>query len=457
VASSRVWQTGAHASRPHMTKAPNEILETAARLLSVPESSADGLRALANFAAQQRNASMMFDSLRALWRRGDATMKDQLALARAYFLLGDLHRALILLNRLSREADVDAELLTLRAMTAVFAGRPAMALREAAAASEALDSTDANGMERRAADWLVNYLAGFLERPGRSRPYGRAALIHRWRGLKPPIETPVIALLDYRSPDLHGASRNLGDWIQTVAALRHVARLGGLEWTYDDPDMAVVLQRTAATWIDEERIAINGKAHLAVLDRDFPWPAAHRFPERPVWAIYNGWFCHSAFGRMAAMPAPENLQPLLVSFHLARAEDLTGAVVEWLRKFEPVGCRDWSTVYWLANQGVQCFFSGCLTLTLASATAIGGEGERLAVDVEPEQGERAIGQTANSDKPSALRTPSLGSGRAGGIRQSKAGRPPLRRIDRCERRPPAPYERRIDSAARYGAASDCSR
>ena len=82
-----------------------------------------------------------------------------------------------------------------------------------------------------------------------------------------------------------------------------------------------------------------------------------------VKVIFNGWFCHY----------PENfapdrsLLPLLVSLHVtphAQARFSAPEVVEFLTEHGPVGTRDYSTLGFLQSIGVDCYFSGCLTMTL---------------------------------------------------------------------------------------------
>ena len=43
---------------------------------------------------------------------------------------------------------------------------------------------------------------------------------------------------------------------------------------------------------------------------------------------------------------------------------LTPEAIEYLRRYGPVGCRDWTTVYLLLSCGVPAFFSGCVTTTI---------------------------------------------------------------------------------------------
>lgn len=79
--------------------------------------------------------------------------------------------------------------------------------------------------------------------------------------------------------------------------------------------------------------------------------------------ILNGWFCHKPDKWVPS----ESINPLFVSFHInstAQEKLLSKDGVKYLKKHEPIGCRDQTTVKILKSHGVDAYFSGCLTLTL---------------------------------------------------------------------------------------------
>jgi hypothetical protein len=63
-------------------------------------------------------------------------------------------------------------------------------------------------------------------------------------------------------------------------------------------------------------------------------------------------------------PLHRNLRPVFVSFHCNKRNLLTPDAVAYLKRYGPVGCRDWTTVDLLLSLGVPAFFSGCLTTTI---------------------------------------------------------------------------------------------
>ncbi len=86
----------------------------------------------------------------------------------------------------------------------------------------------------------------------------------------------------------------------------------------------------------------------------------HLYDGPPVKIILNGWFMN----RPENFPPSKNIIPLFVSFHIAKEEMLTTKALEYLKKYEPIGCRDLYTKKLLKNKGIKAYFSGCLTLTL---------------------------------------------------------------------------------------------
>jgi len=80
--------------------------------------------------------------------------------------------------------------------------------------------------------------------------------------------------------------------------------------------------------------------------------------------IMNGWFMH----KPEHWPPSSRIHPLFVSFHinsLVKEEMLGEKSISYFRKYEPIGCRDMDTVLLLQSKGIDSFFTGCLTLTLA--------------------------------------------------------------------------------------------
>jgi hypothetical protein len=162
------------------------------------------------------------------------------------------------------------------------------------------------------------------------------------------LRSPRFAALNYNG------TTNLGDEIQTIAAMRFIPRVDA--------------------WVDRER-----------LDEFRSW-RDHRI-------ILNGWFLH----RPDHWPPAINLKPLIISFHLTNvissqnrlgippSRAVLGAQgVEYLRSHEPIGARDLHTLRKLRSAGVNAYFSGCLTLTLSVDDAGPRSDSVYAIDVSDE-------------------------------------------------------------------------
>lgn len=79
--------------------------------------------------------------------------------------------------------------------------------------------------------------------------------------------------------------------------------------------------------------------------------------------IMNGWYMHDP----TKWPPNNQVKPLFVALHinkLASEKMLDAKGVDYFRKFEPIGCRDYHTLELLQKHGINAYFSGCMTLTL---------------------------------------------------------------------------------------------
>ena len=80
--------------------------------------------------------------------------------------------------------------------------------------------------------------------------------------------------------------------------------------------------------------------------------------------ILNGWFTNQPDN----WPPNKNLCPLFVSFHLQpdSAKKILSKQqnINYFKKHQPVGCRDYKTVTMLQEKGIKAYFSYCLTSTL---------------------------------------------------------------------------------------------
>ena len=118
-------------------------------------------------------------------------------------------------------------------------------------------------------------------------------------------------------------SRNIGDYIQALASAQFYPQVDG--------------------FIDREELSLYNGEQAKV--------------------IMNGWYMHNPKN----WPPSDIIKPLFVAFHINSSvkEELTSPLsISYLRKYEPIGCRDYYTRDLLSSKGIKAYFSGCMTLTL---------------------------------------------------------------------------------------------
>jgi len=84
-----------------------------------------------------------------------------------------------------------------------------------------------------------------------------------------------------------------------------------------------------------------------------------------VRVILNGWW-----DIFAGNIPSKQIDPLYVSVHINNPKYVPPAAIEHMKEHAPIGCRDYSTMNFLKEQGVDAYFSGCLTLTLGKTYAV---------------------------------------------------------------------------------------
>ena len=186
-----------------------------------------------------------------------------------------------------------------------------------------------------------------------------------------------IAVMDYKLLDKSRTSRNRGDYVQTLAALSNLLRFQNVEYV-GDSKLSKYLNNLKSEIKPERRISgPEVKVQPIAIDRDFS--SGREYPEN-TWLISNGWFMHRNFKGPVDFPYPQNVKPLMVSFHIQDPDVLTDDVVKELKRIEPIGCRDWTTLYRLRDFGIKAFFSGCVTTTVGQVlpSATGTSANKVA-------------------------------------------------------------------------------
>lgn len=120
---------------------------------------------------------------------------------------------------------------------------------------------------------------------------------------------------------LWASTENIGDDIQTLAAINFLKKKSIFEYSY----------------IDREKLSeYNGE---------------------PVTLIMNGWFMHN----IDKFPPSDKITPIFISTHIQN-ENIVSKNISYFKKYEPIGCRDQETVNLFEKYNIDAYFTGCLTL-----------------------------------------------------------------------------------------------
>jgi len=182
----------------------------------------------------------------------------------------------------------------------------------------------------------------------------------RHRGLQPEVTADLrFGVLDHHQPAHR--SRDLGDYLQSLAGLGLLIRRQGLSFVGDTALSGFAAELAGRVRAGRELAGPPRTVELVALQRE---ASSYQDLAEPTWAFMAGWFSRPVFSGGWDLPFHPALRPILVSFHLASPESLTPEAVAYLRRYGPVGGRDWQTVALLRAAGVPTFFSGCLTTTV---------------------------------------------------------------------------------------------
>ena len=179
----------------------------------------------------------------------------------------------------------------------------------------------------------------------------------------PPTGRRAFAVLDYGHPSASRASANIGDHVQSIAALGQLVRHHRVRLHGDERLVGLLERLRERTRPDVRRDDVDADLEVITAHRD---GSIYQAIPEDTWTLAFGWYMHPLFNFRHAFPLHRNLRPIFVSFHCNKRSLLTPEAVEYLKRYGPVGCRDWTTVYLLLSIGVPAFFSGCLTTTIDS-------------------------------------------------------------------------------------------
>lgn len=114
---------------------------------------------------------------------------------------------------------------------------------------------------------------------------------------------------------------NIGDDIQTLAAIKFLSMKGIKEYSF----------------IDRENLS------------SYKGPKAY--------AIMNGWYLYN----IDNFPPPKNVIPIFIGFHVNHPK-LVPKNIEYFKNHEPIGCRDYNTLMLFKKHKIKAVLTGCLTM-----------------------------------------------------------------------------------------------
>jgi hypothetical protein len=145
---------------------------------------------------------------------------------------------------------------------------------------------------------------------------------------------------------------NIGDWYQTAAACyvwwNHFGRVGTFSYFLQECIRTNIMNGLPIIWIDRDNLS-----------------GADAKGCKKVVTICNGWWMseYKYAGRFD-FPPPTWMHPLYVSVHIGDTRMMTPVTITHFKDYQPIGCRDKSTVQMLEAFGISSYFSGCLTMIL---------------------------------------------------------------------------------------------
>lgn len=106
-----------------------------------------------------------------------------------------------------------------------------------------------------------------------------------------------------------------------------------------------------------------------------------KYDGHDVKMIMNGWYMNHPEN----WPPSDRIIPLFVALHINRCGlpgFLNDESVAYFKRHEPIGCRDTNSVRLLQKNGIEAYFSGCMTLTLGYKYKATKRGNKVYI-VEP--------------------------------------------------------------------------
>jgi len=151
----------------------------------------------------------------------------------------------------------------------------------------------------------------------------------------------TVAIMDYGHPGVNRASANIGDHVQSIAALGHLVRHRGVRLHGDAQVVELLNTLGERTRPELRRDGVDVELDVITVHRD---ASMYQPIPEDTWVLCFGWYMHAIFEMRHGFPLHRNLRPIFVSFHCNKRALLTPEAIEYLQRHGPIGCRDWTTV-----------------------------------------------------------------------------------------------------------------
>nr|QBK89084.1 MAG: glycosyl transferase family 8 [Mimivirus LCMiAC02] len=163
-------------------------------------------------------------------------------------------------------------------------------------------------------------------------------------------------ILIYNNSYHKGASSNIGDYIQSLAAINIYRKI-----VEEFNNTTYKIEEFLKLIIDNSLPMFN----FVFIKRDNMEELKQYNGLTNIITIMNGWWMHPCDNKdNISFKIPENIIPIFVSFHIANEKIFEEQYINELKRFQPIGCRDLKTEKKLKEKGVDAYFSGCLTTTI---------------------------------------------------------------------------------------------
>ena len=165
-----------------------------------------------------------------------------------------------------------------------------------------------------------------------------------------------LGILIYNNEYNKYATSNIGDYIQSLSAIniyrKIVQKFNNIEYDFEK-FLGLVIKNEVPNF------------NIIFIKRDNMYDITQYQKFTNIITIMNGWWMHPYNDKKnISFKIPHNIIPVFTSFHIANEKLLTPIYLNEFKKYQPIGCRDLKTTNKLIKNGIDAYFSGCLTTTI---------------------------------------------------------------------------------------------